>query len=157
MNETNNWLIHDHHKYDQMLTECEMAAEMADWKDALPLFNEFTSELKLHMQLEDEVLYPIFKQKEADSEGEIAELQDEHDNLVRLLRDLVEVIKTKNIDHFMESLLPLHEAMNEHNEHEEAVFRRLGSDALLTRRDEIMERLSALQEKEGHKAKTWGF
>jgi len=157
MNESNNWLIHDHHKYDEMLTECEMAAEMADWKDAVRLFKEFTGDLKLHMLLEDEVLYPIFEQKEIDSEDGIAELQDEHENLVRLLRDLVEVIKTKNIDHFMESLLPLHKAMNEHNEHEEAVFRHLGSDALLTRRDEIMGRLSALQEKEGHKPKKWGF
>jgi len=30
MNETNNWLIHDHRKYDEMLTECEIAAEMAE-------------------------------------------------------------------------------------------------------------------------------
>jgi len=157
MNKTNNWLVHDHHKYDEMLTECEMAAEMADWKDAVRLFNEFTSDLKLHMQLEDEVLYPIFEQKETNPESEITELHEEHDNLVRLLRDLITVIKSKNIDHFLESLLPLHKAMNEHNEHEEAVFRRLGSDSLLTRRDEIIGQLSALQEKEGHKPKSWGF
>lgn len=157
MDKTNNWLVHDHHKYDEMLTECEMAAEMADWKDAVRLFNEFTSELKIHMQLEDEVLYPIFEQKKTNPESEITELHEEHDNLVRLLRDLVSVIKSKNIDHFLESLVPLHEAMNEHNEHEEAVFRRLGSDSLLTRRDEIMEQLSAIQEKKGHKPKSWGF
>lgn len=61
MSTTDNWLIHDHHKYDEMLTECEMAAEMADWKDAIRLFNQFTTELNLHMQLEDEVLYPILR------------------------------------------------------------------------------------------------
>jgi hemerythrin superfamily protein len=157
MNNTTNWLIHDHHKYDSMLNECEMAAEMADWKDAIHLFNEFTTDIKLHMQLEDEVLYPIFQEKQTDTENEIAILQDEHENLVRLLRDLVDVIKTKNIDHFMESLLPLHKVMNEHNEHEEAVFQRLGNDSLLMRRDEIMERLSAVQSKAGHKPKHWGF
>lgn len=155
MNENTNWLVHDHRKYDEMLTQCEMAAEMADWKDAVRLFNEFTSDLKLHMQLEDEVLYPLFEQKEADSEDEMTELHEEHETLVRLLRDLVCVIQTKNIDHFMESLLPLHETMNEHNKHEEAVFRRLGSDSLLTHRDEIMEKLSAVQNKEGHKQKDW--
>lgn len=157
MNKATNWLVHDHHKYDQMLTECEMAAEMADWKDAVHLFNEFTNDLKVHMQLEDEVLYPLFKQTDADSEEEIAVLSEEHENLVRLLGDLVTVIKTKNIDHFMESLLPLHEAMNEHNEHEEAVFLHLGNDSILTRRDEIMERLSALQMKQGYKPRSWGF
>jgi len=157
MNNASNWLVHDHRKYDEMLTECEMAAEMADWKDAVRVFNEFTSDLKLHMQLEDEVLYPLFAQKESDSEDDITILHEEHENLVRLLCDLVYVIKTKNIDHFMESLLPLHKAMNEHNKHEEAVFRRLGDDSLLMRRDEIMDRLSAIQTKQGHEPRRWGF
>ena len=157
MNKSNNWLVHDHHKYDEMLTECEMAAEMADWKGAIRLFNTFTTELKLHMQLEDEVIYPLFEQKETDSENEIAELQDEHENIVRLLRDLVDVIKTKNIDHFMESLLPLHETMNEHNTHEEAVLLSLGNDSLLVQREEVMSRLSSLQKKEGHVPRSWGF
>ena len=157
MNKTSNWLIHDHRKYDEMLTQCEMAAEMADWKDAVRLFNEFTTDLKLHMQMEDEVLYPLFEQKDADPENEMTGLHEEHENIVRLLRDLACVIKNKNIDHFMESLEPLHETMNEHNMHEEAVFLSLGSDSLLTRRDEIMDKLSILQNKAGYKPKDWGF
>lgn len=57
----------------------------------------------------------------------------------------------------MDSLVPLHEAMNEHNEHEEIVFERLGSDSLLTRRDEIMEQLSAIKAQKGYKSKEWIF
>jgi len=152
-----NWMVHDHQKYDQMLTECEMAAEMADWKDAVRLFNEFTHDLKLHMHMEDEVLYPLFKQKGADQEDEIIELSEEHENLVRLLRDLVSVIKTKNIDHFMDSLLPLHKAMSEHSQHEETVFQSLENDPILMRRDEIMKQLSDLQKQDGHESRDWGF
>jgi len=157
MNKTTNWMVHDHQKYDALLTECEMAAEMADWKDALRLFNEFTTDLKIHMQLEDDILYPLFDSKEIDSENEMEILHDEHENIVRLLRDLACIIKTKNIDHFMESLLPLHKVMNEHNEHEEKVFQKLGSDALLSQHDEIMERLANLQKEKGHKPREWGF
>lgn len=157
MIETTNWLIHDHHKYDEMLTECEMAAEMADWKNAVHLFNEFIKELKLHMQLEDEVLYPLFEKTQDNSHDQITVLHEEHDNLIRLLHDLDSIIKTNNIDHFMESLLPLHEAMNEHNEHEEAVFQHLEDDSILMRRDEILGRLSAIQKKQGYKPKDWGF
>lgn len=157
MEHTTNWLLHDHHKYDQMLNECEMAAEMADWKDAVRLFNAFIKDLKLHMQMEDEVIYPLFEQKEADSQSEISELHEEHENLVRLLSDLVSIIKTKNIDHFMDSLVPLHAAMNEHNEHEEDVFQRLGNDTLLNQRDEVMQRLSTLQAKKGNTTIDWGF
>lgn len=157
MNDTNNWLIHDHRKYDEMLTECEMAAEMADWKDAVRLFNEFTNDLKLHMQLEDEVIYPLFEKKGAEAEDAMTELHEQHEDLVRLLTDLVSVIKNKNIDHFMESLVPLHKIMNEHNEFEEEVFQRMGNDDLLMRRDEVIQQLSALQAKDGYHAKEWTF
>lgn len=157
MDTTNNWLIHDHHKYDEMLTECELAADMADWKDAIQLFDKFTTELKLHMQLEDEVLYPLFEEKQSDDDDEMSILHEEHENLMRLLRDLVCVIKTKNIEHFMDSLVPLHEVMNEHNEHEEMVFEHLGSDSLLTRHDEITERLSAIKSQKGYESKKWIF
>lgn len=157
MNDTNNWLVHDHRKYDEMLTECEMAAEMADWKDAVNLFNKFTSELKSHMLLEDEIIYPLFEKKSADAEDAMLELHEQHEDLVRLLTDLVSVIKNKNIDHFMESLIPLHKIMNEHNEYEEEVFQRLGSDELLMRRDEVMQQLSALQAKDDYHAKEWTF
>lgn len=157
MNDTNNWLVHDHRKYDEMLTECEMAAEMADWKDAVNLFNKFTSELKSHMQLEDEVIYPLFEKKSPDAEDAMLELHEQHEDLVRLLTDLVSVIKNKNIDHFMESLIPLHKVMNEHNQFEEEVFQRLGNDELLMHRDEVMQQLSALQAKEGYHEKEWSF
>ncbi len=80
MNETNNWLIHDHRKYDEMLTECEIAAEMADWKDAVQLFNEFTKELKYHMQLEGEVIYPLFEKKGANAE-DADNMAEQHEDL----------------------------------------------------------------------------
>ena len=77
-------------------------------------------------------------------DGEIALLSDEHDDLVRLLGDMIYVIKTKDFDHFEQSLAPLHQAMTRHNEHEEAVFLSLGSERVLMRRDEIMARLEKL-------------
>lgn len=157
MNDTNNWLVHDHRKYDQMLNECEMAAEMADWKGAIQLFNKFTKDLKSHMQLEDEIIYPLFENKSADAEDAMTELHEQHEVLVRLLTDLACVIKNNNIDHFMESLIPLHKIMNEHNDHEEEVFQRLGNDELLMHRDEVMQQLSALQAEDGYHAKEWTF
>ncbi len=144
MSEDANWLVHDHRKYDAALDECELAAGAQEWKAAIALFKEFVKDLELHMRMEDEVLYPLFAQETGDPEGEIELLTDEHENIARLLQDLAIIIKTKNFDHFEDSLHPLHRIMNEHNVHEEAAFRRLGSDSLLMRRDEIMARLKAV-------------
>ncbi|MHB1247306.1 MAG: hemerythrin domain-containing protein [Sulfuriferula sp.] len=144
MSETVNWLVHDHRKYESLLDECEIASGANDWKEAIRLFNEFVGDLKLHLRMEDEVLFPLFKTEVGDPKGDIADLSDEHDNLARLLNDLAYVIKTKDFDHFEVSLEPLKKALFEHNAHEEEVFRQMGSSSLLEQRDDILARMRAL-------------
>lgn len=144
MSDTANWLVHDHRKYDAALQACEFAAGAEDWKEAARIFYDLVEELKLHMRMEDEVLYPFFVKEHGDSQGEIAALSSEHDTIVRLLKDLAAVIKNRDFDHFEESLKPLYEALTEHNEHEEQVFSRLSGHALLARREEVERRLATL-------------
>lgn len=155
MSETANWLVHDHRKYEAALEECEMAAGAGDWKEAIQLFHDFVEDLKVHMRMEDEVLYPAFVEEVNGSADAIAELSDEHDQIVRLLHDLAYVIKRNDMDHFEDSLLPLYKAMTRHNEHEEHVFLGMGNDTLLMRRDEIMARLKTLETNQGHRS--WDF
>lgn len=147
MNDTANWLVHDHRKYEQTLEACEIVAGAGDWKEAVQLFREFVNDLKLHMRMEDEVVYPFFKDEVGDPDNDIDVLSTEHDYLVNLLNELAAVIKHKDFDHFEESLKPLIRAMAEHGAHEEAVLSRMGSDSLLTRRDEILQRLNELDPK----------
>jgi len=152
---SNNWLVHDHRKYDDILDECEMAADVGEWKKAKDLFQTFLSELKLHMQMEDEVLYPLFTEENEDPDGIIAHLSEEHDYLQHLIQDLSYIIKANDFDHFLDSLEPLHKAMNVHNEHEEKVFLNMTNQSMLMQRDEIIERLNAVQNKPG--GRSWDF
>jgi hemerythrin superfamily protein len=155
MSETSNWLVHDHRKYQAALEACEVAAGVREWKEATERFNAFVDDLRLHMRMEDEVLYPFFKEEVGDPEDEIGELSYEHDKLARLLRDVAIVIKHKDYDHLEECLKPLYDALLEHSTHEEAVFSRVSDHALLTRRDEILRRLEALQA--GAQHRRWDF
>ncbi len=154
MHETSNWLVHDHRTFEVALQECEIAAGAGEWKEATLLFYGFVEELKLHMRMEDEVVYPVFVEELGDAEGEIAELGEEHNDLVRLLTDMAAVIKHEDFDHFEESLPMLYRAMAEHNAHEEEVLKRMGSDSLLTRRAEILQRLEAMGPEA---ARVWEF
>ena len=157
MNKASNWLVHDHRKYDLALEECEMAADVGEWKKARRLFQDFVTDLKIHMQMEDEVLYPLFVEENGDPDGVIAHLGEEHDYLVQLVHDLALIIKASDFDHFLDSLEPLHDAMNLHNEHEEKVFLHMANQSILMRRDEIMERLHAVQVKQGEHSRSWDF
>jgi hypothetical protein len=155
MNKDANWLVHDHRKYDGALKDCEFAAGVEDWKTAIKLFNTFVEDLKLHMMMEDEVLYPLIEKESGDPNEDLVLLSYEHENLVRLLGDLVYVIKRKDFDHFEKSLQPLHKAMVQHNDHEEMVFLSLGTESLLHRRDEILARLDALSPRP--QGRSWNF
>ena len=139
-----NWLIHDHRKYQAALEACDIAAGVREWKEAVQGFNAFVDELKLHMRMEDEVLYPFFKEEAGDPDDEIGDLRYEHEKLAGLLYSLAIVIKHKDYDHFEECLKPLYQTLVEHNAHEEAVFSRISGHALLNRRDEILRRLESL-------------
>ena len=155
MNKIANWLIHDHRRYEEALEDCEVAAEEECWGEAVKLFKAFAEELKLHMLMEDEVLYPLLEKESGDPYGDLAELNDEHENLVRLLCDLIYVIKEKDFDHFEKSLKPLHKAMTDHNNNEEKVFQSLGTEAVLLRRDEVMSRLDTLNPQS--QRRNWSF
>jgi len=155
MSDSSNWLIHDHRNYEAALKACEIAAGVEEWKEAVQRFDDFVADIKMHMRMEDEVLYPFFKEEVGDPNDEIGELTDEHDRVAQLLRDLAIVIKNKNYDHFEECLEPLYKTLTEHNAHEEAVFRRMSDHALLTRRDEILRRLEALHE--APRRRKWDF
>ena len=155
MNNTSNWLVHDHEQYDDMLNRCEVAAETGEWKKAKDLFQNFISDLKLHMQMEDEVLYPLFIADNGDPDGVITHLSEEHDYLAHLIHDLSYIIKNDDFDHFLDSLEPLHKAMKQHNEHEEKVFLNMANPSILLRRDEIIERLNAVQDKRN--GRVWDY
>ncbi|MFW2438337.1 MAG: hemerythrin domain-containing protein [Arenicellales bacterium] len=148
---SNNWLVHDHDKYDAALNKCEIAADVGEWKKAKHLFQNFVSELKLHMQMEDEVLYPLFIEENSDSVGAIIHLSEEHDYIVRLVHDLSSIIKKNDFDHFLDSLVPLKKAIKQHNDHEEIIFLNMANQSILMRREEIIERLNAVQMKQGRR------
>ena len=82
-------------------------------------------------------------------------MSEEHDYLARLIHDLAYIIKANDFDHFLDSLEPLHKTMNQHNKHEEKVFSNMANQSILMRRDEIMERLHAVQDKKD--SRNWNF
>ncbi len=62
MGEDENWLHHDHVAFEASLEDCREAVEAEDWTDAKRLFSELVSDLKLHMRIGEEALYPTYEQ-----------------------------------------------------------------------------------------------
>lgn len=145
MNTTDNWLVHDHRKYEAALREVELAAGAGQWEEAERLFREFVDDFKLHMRIEDEVLYPMFRESVAESGEDIDSLTEDHNDIARLLHDLAYVLRHREYEHFEDSLAPLYQMMLDHDAYEEEVFSRFGEHSLLARRDEAVARLNRMQ------------
>jgi hemerythrin-like domain-containing protein len=143
MSTKDKWLVHEHSIIEGLLFECEDAIGREDWKAANRKFMELIDDLKLHMALEEEVLFPAYEASGDAPQGPTAALRREHDEIVRLVEDMVQVIRTRDSAHVLDSLIALEKVMIKHHEKEEDIFLPMASRLLLPQRDELLKKLNA--------------
>jgi len=142
MSRTENWLVHEHSLYEDLLSRCTEAIEIEDWKSADMLFGRMVSHLKRHMAMEEEVLYPAYEAAAHAPQGPTGALREEHDHIVRLITDMARVIKTRDSDYVLECMTHLEKQMIKHHEKEEDLFLPMASHILEASRDEISRKLA---------------
>ena len=141
MNSTDNWLVHEHSLYEDLLSECRDSAETEDWVNVQLIFEQLVTHLKRHIVLEEEVLYPAYESAPHAPQGPTTALREEHSAIIRLLRDLAQVIGTRNSEQLLESLVYLENRMIKHHEKEEDIFLPMASHILNAGRDELLRKL----------------
>ena len=143
MSITDNWLAHEHSLYENLLLQCQDAVESEDWGIADMLFKEMLTSLKRHMALEEEVLYPAYESTPYAPQGPTQALRAEHDQIVHLMTDTAQVIKSRSSEHVLECLHQLEKQMIKHHEKEEDIFLPMASHILASKREEISRILNA--------------
>jgi len=141
MSKENNWLVHDHSMYEGLLYQCEAAIETEQWTAANHAFEELVMHVKLHMTLEEEVLYPAYESTPHAPQGPTQALREEHKHIVRLIKDMQQVIKTRDSDHVLDCLVHLQQQMVKHHEKEEDIFLPMASHILKADCEEILRKL----------------
>lgn len=147
MSGSEDWLHHDHRSYEEALAGCRAAAEAEDWQSVAAMLDELFAHLRLHMLMEEEILYPAYEEQPGADADATGEMRDQHQEITRLARDVERVARTSDSGHFLASLEPLEKAMHEHHRLEEESFLPMASHALLARREEIWRRLREFVEK----------
>lgn len=72
--------------------------------------------LKRHMVLEEEVLYPAYESTLHAPQGPTTALQEGHDNIVRLIQGMAQIIRAGGSEHALEALAQLVFPMIKHHE-----------------------------------------
>jgi hemerythrin-like domain-containing protein len=141
MNNTENWLVHEHSLYEELLSRCQEAVDMEDWETANLAFHEFVMHLKRHMALEEEVLYPAYEAAAHAPQGPTIALREEHAGIVRLIHDMARIIKSRDSEHVLQGLEQLERLMIKHHEKEEDIFLPMASHILRASRAELLRKL----------------
>ncbi|MGB5440724.1 MAG: hemerythrin domain-containing protein [Gammaproteobacteria bacterium] len=142
MNGTDNWLVHEHSLYEDLLGECKEAAEIEDWDTVNRAVHELVTHLKRHITLEEEVLYPAYESAAHAPQGPTTVLREEHASIVHLIQEMTRVIKTMEPERVLECLANLETQMIKHHEKEEDIFLPMASHILNASRDELLGKLA---------------
>jgi hemerythrin-like domain-containing protein len=151
MNSTDNWLVHEHSLYEDLLTAGHDAVENEDWEGVNLIFSQLVMHLKRHIALEEEVLYPAYESAPHAPQGPTTALREEHSTIIRLLQDMAPVIRTRDSEHLLECLAHLENQMIKHHEKEEDIFLPMASHILNSRRDELSSRLKQFEGSTPHR------
>ena len=141
MNNTDNWLVHEHSLYEDLLTECHDAVENEDWEGVNLIFSQLVMHLKRHIAMEEEVLYPAYEAAPHAPQGPTTALREEHSTIIRLLQDMAPVIRTRDSEHLIKCLAQLENQMIKHHEKEEDIFLPMASHILKDSHDALLSKL----------------
>jgi iron-sulfur cluster repair protein YtfE (RIC family) len=142
MKNRENWLLHEHLLYENLLSRCQYALEIEDWEDVSLAFGELVRQLELHMAMEEQVLYPLYESSPRVPQEPTRALRLEHARIMRLSAELERVIRSRDAGHVHESLNHLEYQLIKHHEKEEDIFLPMAGSILEHRHEEISRRLA---------------
>ncbi|SEL24857.1 Hemerythrin HHE cation binding domain-containing protein [Colwellia chukchiensis] len=128
-----------HRECDEVFIAAENAITDNNWPLAAQTFNQFAKELELHLQAEEEILFPEFEQATGITQGPTQVMRGEHQQMRALVADLTQALNEKNQQAYIGASETLMVLMQQHNMKEEMMLypmtqqRVPAPEALLTR------------------------
>jgi iron-sulfur cluster repair protein YtfE (RIC family) len=119
-------LKQDHRKVEKIFAELEPTTERA-LKTREELFRKLQTELEIHTQIEETILYPVLR-KERETRDITFEGYEEHDIAKRLLEEMATMDVTSEV--WTAKLKVLQEAIEHHVEEEENEMFKAAREAL---------------------------
>ncbi len=131
MIEEYDWLFHEHSIQEEMLEDCNEAANLLLWDECKETFNIMITMMKTHMALEEEVIYPAYERHPDLPQDPVKALRLEHDHLVQRFSDLYQILKKRNSEHLVSAIKLAILDLNHHHDKEEDFFPPMAGHLLL--------------------------
>ncbi len=117
-----DYMTQKHRHCDEIFTQAESAVAKNNWLEANKQWSIFTNELELHLQAEENILFPQFEQATGMTAGPTQVMRGEHQQMRGLVDDLNEALNVENKDKFLGLSETLMVLMQQHNMKEEMML-----------------------------------
>ncbi len=122
MNAIPEYMTHKHRHCDDIFAIAEAAVANQDWSLAEQQWQLFCDELELHLQAEEQILFPEFEQATGMTSGPTQVMRMEHEQMRGLITSLNANLAEKNKDDFLGFSETLMVLMQQHNMKEEMML-----------------------------------
>ncbi len=135
----------DHERLDAILEEVRELVATASFADAATRYTAFAAGLRRHIEVEEQILFPLFEKLTGMTRGPTHVMRLEHGDIQRLLDAAHAALEVGNLAGANDTLGALVEMLGAHNQKEERVLypmidRAVGAGP---QRDDLMRRLEA--------------
>jgi len=117
-----DYMTQKHRDCDEIFTQAESAVAKNNWLAANEQWSIFTDELELHLQAEENILFPQFEQATGMTAGPTQVMRGEHQQMRVLVNDINESLNVENKDKFLGLSETLMVLMQQHNMKEEMML-----------------------------------
>jgi len=111
-----------HRECDDVFAEAESAVAKSDWSLADVKWQLFTTELDLHLEAEETILFPQFEQATGITAGPTQVMRSEHEQMRALVQDINKTLSAQDKDAFLGLSETLMVLMQQHNMKEEMML-----------------------------------
>lgn len=139
------YLEADHRRLDAILPDVERLAATAAWRDAAAQFAEFASGLGRHIDVEEQILFPVFESVTGMSAGPTQVMRIEHVEIRDAMAETTAALAREDAELLATALRRLAQALSSHNMKEEHMLYPMTDEAMHgpERRRELVQRLRA--------------
>jgi hemerythrin-like domain-containing protein len=140
-NDNENWLLHDHKKYNAVVHELRDLVRDEAWRGAEDKFCQLSDDLEDHMAMEEQVIFPFYDLMIGTRNSSTGEMRREHDRIRGCLISLSRSLESQDTEEILYDADSLDRIMDAHHDHEEGAFLPHASQILLEKRSEVIDRL----------------
>jgi len=141
-----DYMTQKHRDCDELFTQAESAVAKNNWLAANEQWSIFTDELELHLQAEENILFPQFEQATGMTAGPTQVMRGEHQQMRVLVNDINESLNVENKDKFLGLSETLMVLMQQHNMKEEMMLYPMCQQQI-SQSDDLQEQLAEFCDK----------